>query len=122
MFTIWNDYNIYIIIAVFITIVMIYNKNKIDRFNIYKNQRDKYLIELEDQLQKLENVFNVVANEGSTKKLEKKEKELYRKYNHLISNLDSYNQNNSLHDINLNMYFTSMIMLVSLIYIFLKIN
>ena len=98
---------------------MIFNNLKINKFDRYKIQRDKYERELEDQLQSIEKGLNELTSESSIKKLEKREEEIYRKYNQLISNLDGEYQNDNLHDINLHLYQLLVLLLVIAILYFI---
>jgi len=119
MLEFWNDYNVYIIIVIGVVMATFYNKLRIDKFDRYKIQRDKYERELEDQLRNIEKSWDKLTSDNSTKKLEKREEEIYRKYNQLISNLDGEHHNSNIHDINLHLYQILVLLLVFIILYFI---
>jgi hypothetical protein len=119
MLDFWNEYNVYIIIVTGFVMATIFNNLRINKFDGYKIQRDKYVRELEDQLESIKKSYDKLTSESSIKKLEKREEEIYRKYNQLISNLDGEYQNHNLHDINVHLYQLLVLLLVIAILYFI---
>ena len=119
MLDFWNEYNVYIIVVAGILFATLINILIGSRFDYYKIERDRYQKELEYQLDALEKSWNTITNENSGKNLEKREEQIYRKYNSLISNLDGAHDSYTLTEINRKLNEISYLLLVFAILYFI---
>ena len=119
MLDFWNEYNVYIIVVAGILFATLINISISSKFDIYKIQRDRYRKEFEYQLDALEKSWNTITIENSRKNLEKREEQIYRKYNSLISNLDGAHDSHTLKEINEKLNGISYLLLVFAILYFI---